>query len=99
MIYRASSQFPKEETYGLVSQLRRAAVSVAANIAEGQGRNTTGEFMQFLGIARGSLFELETLVILSANLKFFSAEASESILKHCGEVSRMLSGLKSALKK
>ncbi|MGA9977013.1 MAG: four helix bundle protein [Candidatus Sulfotelmatobacter sp.] len=59
-VYQATEQFPKAETYGLSSQIRRAAVSVASNIAEGQGRLTSGEFMHFLGQARGSLLELDT---------------------------------------
>ena len=64
-IYQYTSSFPKEEMYGLTSQMRRAAVSIPANIAEGQSRNTTGEFSQFLGIAKGSIAELQTLILLS----------------------------------
>jgi four helix bundle protein len=70
MIYRITSGFPKEEVYGLASQIRRSAVSVPSNIAEGQGRLSTGEFRQFLGFARGSNFELQTQLEIARALKF-----------------------------
>jgi len=69
-VYGLTQEFPREEMYGLTSQIRRACVSVASNIAEGQGRNTTGEFRQFLGVARGSNFEVQTQLILSRRLRF-----------------------------
>ena len=69
-IYQLSRGFPEEEIYGLASQIRRSAVSVPSNIAEGQGRLNTGEFRQFLGIARGSNFELQTQLEIARNLKF-----------------------------
>jgi four helix bundle protein len=69
-VYAATSGFPKEEMFGLTSQLRRAAVSVASNIAEGQGRLTTGEFVQFLGMARGSTLEVQTQLEAAKMLKF-----------------------------
>jgi four helix bundle protein len=73
-IYKATESFPKSEIYGLTSQLRRAAVSVASNIAEGQGRLTKGEFCHFLGQARGSVFELETQLAIALDLRFLTDE-------------------------
>ena len=98
-IYRLSSQLPKEETYGLRSQLTRAAVSIPANIAEGQARHGTGEFLHFLGVARGSLAELETLLILCGNLKRFPKENVESTLTDCAEVGKLLTGLVKSLRR
>ena len=98
-IYRCSSQLPKEETYGLRSQLTRAVVSIPANIAEGQARHGTGEFLHFLGIARGSLAELETLVILCGKLGFFSKETAETVSKDCEEIGKLLTGLVKSLRR
>ena len=98
-IYRCSSQLPKEETYGLRSQLTRAAVSIPANIAEGQARHGTGEFLHFLGIARGSLAELETLTTLCGNLSFFPQETVETVLNDCEEVGKLLTGLVKSLRR
>lgn len=92
-VYSVTSHFPKEELYGLTSQLRRAAVSVAANIAEGHARNTTGEFRQFLGIARGSLAELETLIILSDGLGLMSPETEQKLLEETEAINKMLNSL------
>ncbi|MBK8701517.1 MAG: four helix bundle protein [Saprospiraceae bacterium] len=96
-IYVYTASFPKEEMYGLTSQMRRAAVSISANIAEGQARNSTGEFRHFLGIAKGSLAELETLIILSQNLAFLMQEKSEPLLNHSAEINKMLNGLLKSL--
>ena len=85
--------FPSEERYGLTSQMRRAAASVAANIAEGQARRTTGEFLQMLGIARGSLAELETFLTLSERLGLIQSEARDNVLEACAEINKMLTGL------
>jgi four helix bundle protein len=82
-VYRATKSFPKDETYGLSSQLRRSAVSVASNIAEGQGRISKPEFRQFLGMARGSLIEMETQIVIANNLGYVSHETAER-LAACG---------------
>lgn len=92
-IYHVTRAFPKEEIYGLRSQMRRCAVSVPSNIAEGYGRLSRGELVQFLGQARGSLFELETQIMLSRGFLFLSETEAERLLKDVGQVGRMLSGL------
>lgn len=89
-IYRSTHTFPREETYGLTSQLRRSAVSMASNIAEGQGRLSRKEFRQFLGQARGSLIEMETQVVIAENLGYLSPETSKLLMDRSGEVSRLL---------
>jgi len=92
-IYRLTETFPGTEVYGLTSQLRRAAVSVASNIAEGSGRGSKREFRQFLNTARGSICELQTQLVIAGNLAFAKNErllAAESI---ANEVGRMLNGL------
>ena len=89
-VYRISKQLPKEELYGLTSQIRRAAVSIPANIAEGAGRGTDRDFCHFLDIARGSLFELETLLILSNDLEYVSEEKLNPILDSINEIIRMM---------
>lgn len=98
MIYIHTASLPNEEMFGLTSQMRRASVSIAANIAEGQARNSTGEFLQFLGIAKGSLAELETLIILSNNLNYISKETSTTLLELSVEISKMLFALQKSLK-
>lgn len=80
-VYSISSKFPKEEIYGITSQLRRSAVSVPSNIAEGSGRNTIGEFNQFLGIAVGSSYELETQLIISQRLNYCNSEEVIPVLE------------------
>ncbi len=92
-VYRVTARFPSQEQYGLTSQLRRAAVSVPSNIAEGQGRNTKGEFRQFLGHARGSLLEIETQLLIAQNLAYLSEADTEHLLGLCGEVFRIVNGL------
>ncbi len=92
-IYRCTQTFPREETYGLISQLRRAAVSVPSNIAEGHARFTTGEFKQFLGHALDSLMEIETQVIIAQRLGFLDSEDSQSLLGRTAEVGKVLNGL------
>ena len=95
--YFATRTFPKEELFGLTSQIRRAAASIPANIAEGQGRNSTKEFLNHLSIARGSLLELETHLLLSQRVGLLTQETLNRLLTLADEVSRMLSGLRRAL--
>src|SRR5580704_14187958 len=90
MIYRITGGFPKEEMYGLASQIRRSAVSVPSNIAEGQGRLSTGEFRQFLGIARGSNFELQTQLEIARTLKFGNSEQINEAEGLSHEVGKMI---------
>ena len=91
--YRFSAEFPREELYGLVSQIRRAAVSIPANVAEGYGRNSAGSYVSFLHNAQGSLKELETHLILSQRLKFGNFETAAQLLARCESIGRMLVGL------
>ena len=92
-IYQATRGFPREEVFGLTSQLRRAAASVASNIAEGQGRLAKGEFRHFLGQARGSLIEMETQLVIAGNLDFLTSTRVAALMDRTGEVSRLLHGL------
>ena len=89
-VYKLTRTFPKEETYGLVSQLRRASVSVASNIAEGRGRLNPGEFRQFLGIALGSTFEVQTQLVVAKKLEMGSDKAIGEAAALSNEVSKML---------
>ena len=89
-VYRLTGVFPKEEMYGLTSQIRRSAVSVPSNIAEGQGRLSTGEFRQFLGIARGSNFELQTQLEIARTLKFGNSEQINEAEGLSHEVGKMI---------
>ncbi|MCA6590408.1 MAG: four helix bundle protein [Pseudanabaena sp.] len=98
-IYSITRSFPAEEKFGITSQMRRAATSIPANIAEGQARRTTGEFLQFLGIARGSLAEVETFLILSDKLTYLTNQDSENLLQSCVEISKMLNALMKSLEK
>jgi four helix bundle protein len=92
-IYRASQGFPPEETYGLTAQLRRSAVSVPSNIAEGHGRNATADYVRFLHIATGSLYEMQTQAEIALNLGYLGKEKSEFLYELSREVERMLSSL------
>jgi four helix bundle protein len=96
-VYRSTETFPKTETYGLTSQLRRGAVSVPSNIAEGQARLSTGEFRQFLGNARGSLMELQTQILIACNLGYMKENESDKLLDDAAEVGRLLNGLLNSL--
>ncbi|QGZ95135.1 four helix bundle protein [Terricaulis silvestris] len=91
--YSITRDFPNSELYGLTSQMRRAAVSIAANIAEGHGRETTGAFIQFLRIAQGPLKELETHLIIARRLDLTSSDDSGKLLGQCDELGRMVRGL------
>ena len=97
-IYRVTKKFPKEELFGLMSQLRRAAVSIPSNIAEGKGRLSKGEFRQFLGNARGSLAELETQVLIAQNLNYLDEAEGNGLLAMVEEAGKVLNGLLSAVK-
>lgn len=94
-IYSITANFPNEEKYGIVSQIRRAAVSIPSNIAEGCARFSDKENLRFLDIARGSLAELETQLIISKNLGFID---SDNLIKKISPIAQMLSGLKRHLK-
>jgi four helix bundle protein len=89
-IYKLTAEFPSDERFGLTNQLRRAAVSVASNIAEGYGRSSTGEYLQFLGIARGSNCEVQTQLVISKELGFGKEESRTATNNLSEEVSRML---------
>ena len=97
-IYALTKDFPKDEMYGLTSQLRRAAVSIPVNIAEGKGRRSSKEFIQFLYTARGSAFELMTLLKIAADLGYCDAVVTKSCLDQCSEITAMLHGLIGAQK-
>lgn len=96
-VYRLTRTFPKDELYGLTSQMRRAAVSVAANLAEGRGRSGSMEFKHFVSIAKGSAEELRCCLRLSTDLGFADGAHAASILEKCATVVRMLTGLFHAL--
>jgi four helix bundle protein len=93
IIYRMTKAFPKHETYGLISQMQRASVSVASNIAEGQGRNSNSAFVRFLSYSQGSLKELETQLLISSRLNYIDQNQLDVILKHCDEIGKMITGL------
>ncbi|MGB9031043.1 MAG: four helix bundle protein [Acidobacteriaceae bacterium] len=92
-VYRVTAGFPREELYGLASQLRRAGVSVASNIAEGYGRNSTGEYRQFLGMARGSNLELQTQLVIARKLQLGSEQRIDITEGLSLEVGKMLVSL------
>lgn len=98
-VYKTTNNFPKNQQYTLVNQIEKAAVSVASNIAEGAGRKGTKEFIQHLSIATGSLYELETQLIISHKVNFLSKERLDIFTKDIEEIGRMLNGLKRSLHK
>lgn len=97
-VYQETKKFPEEEKFNLVSQMRRSAVSIPSNSAEGAGRNSDKEFNQFLGIAKGSSFELQTQLIISNKLKLIPIERFEQLNNTIEEVQKMISGFQSKLK-
>ena len=92
-VYKLVKFLPKNETYGLSDQMRRAAISIPSNIAEGQGRNSTKDFVHFLSIARGSQKELETQIYICTRLEYFSEEETAKAVGLCEEVGKMLNTL------
>jgi four helix bundle protein len=98
-IYRVTHKFPKDELFGLTSQLLRAAVSIPSNIAEGRGRSSLGEFRLFLGNAMGSLAEVETQISIAQNLQYIDEATTSSLLDLSSEVGRVLNGLIASITK
>lgn len=97
--YRLTKTFPKEEVYGMVAQIRRAAVSVPANIAEGYGREYRNDYIRFLRIAQGSLKELETHLLLALRVELITTKTSQPILAQCESTGKLLRALLRALQK
>jgi four helix bundle protein len=92
-IYRLSKAFPKDEAYGLASQMRRCAVSIPSNMAEGYGRNSTGDYIRFLYIATGSLYELQTQIEIALNLQYMNKTDFDKLYESSREIERMLNSL------
>jgi four helix bundle protein len=97
-VYRLTARFPESEKYGLTSQMRRAAVSIASNISEGYGRATKGEYIQFVGHARGSCSELETQIVIAKALQIGTDSCLESAEGLCNDVGRLLGALMKSLR-
>jgi len=97
MVYKATSNFPREEVYTLTSQVRRAAISIPSNIAEGSARSTNKSFLYFLDIANGSIRELETQLIIAVNLEYLKQDEFDELNELLNEIGRMLSGLKRSI--
>ncbi|MGI8733670.1 MAG: four helix bundle protein [Pyrinomonadaceae bacterium] len=95
--YQATKAFPSDELYSLTKQLRRAVVSIPSNIAEGQGRTSTREFLHHLSIAYGSLRETETQILIAERLRYLPKERSKELIALCGEVGRIINGLAKSL--
>jgi four helix bundle protein len=93
LIYQITKTFPKDEVFGLVSQLRRCAVSIPSNIAEGYGRRSTNDYLRFLQIAMGSVYELQTQLEISQNLEYLSISHLREVYELSREIERMLSSL------
>ena len=97
-VYRCSKSFPTDEKFGMTSQMRRCAVSIPSNIAEGHARESTKEYLRHLSIARGSLAELETQMTIASELGYIESANYSELMQHCDEESRMLSGLQRSLR-
>jgi four helix bundle protein len=96
-MYRITAGFPRDEIYGLTSQLRRAAVSIPSNIAEGQGRFGSAEFRRFLWLANGSLMELETQLLIAERLEYITSDTERELLREAAEVGKIFNGLVASL--
>jgi len=96
-VYTLTQNFPRHEVYGLTNQIRREAVSIPSNIAEGQGRLSRGEFKQFLGHARGSVFELESQILIARNLGYLNLEDAAALIERITEIGKLLNGLLKSL--
>ena len=94
----ATRSFPSEERFGITAQLRRAAISIASNIAEGNGRGTTKDYIRFLSISRGSIYEVRSLLIVCQRLDFLALDSGTHFAGRTNEIGRMLSGLRASLK-
>ena len=92
-VYRCTQSFPKQEQYGLTNQIRRAAVSVPSNIAEGKGRSSDRELVQFLNHARGSLYEVQTQLRIASRLRYLQPDSASELDTEAAEVGRLLNGL------
>jgi four helix bundle protein len=97
-VYKATQKFPQNELYGLTSQIRRCSVSIPSNIAEGYGRKSTQDYLRFLRISLGGLYELQTQIVISLNLKFLHREDFDGLFESSREIERMLSSLISKVK-
>ncbi|MCF8371480.1 MAG: four helix bundle protein [Bacteroidales bacterium] len=96
-VYKTTSSFPSDEKFGLVSQMRRASISIPSNIAEGSGRGTNADFNRFLDMAQGSAFELETQVYLSLDLEFISENQENLLVERVQEIQKMIGALQRSL--
>jgi four helix bundle protein len=95
-IYTATKEFPKEELFGLTQQMRRAAISIPSNIAEGFGRGTNPQIVHFLNISQGSAFEIETQIYLSLDLAYLNSEKSDELLQDLDRIKKMIEALQKA---
>jgi four helix bundle protein len=98
-VYRITETLPRHEIYGLTSQMRKAAVSIPSNIAEGEGRGTPGQFLHLLGVSYGSLRELETQLLLAGRLRLVSEDDCCQVIEQCAEVGRLLNGLMRSIRR